>query len=107
MLMSDIQMQIFGLLIQQIPLEVVELALYIAGAILSAVLVALSIYSYYKSGLKKLIYAAMAFLLFGTFLIYESLEHFYGLDNAFTDLVIPLSCLAIIFFFFLAVTRKS
>jgi hypothetical protein len=105
--MSGIQMQIFGLLIQQIPLEVVELALYIAGAILSAVLVALSIYSYYKSGLKKLIYAAIAFLLFGVFLIYESLEHFYGLDNAFTDLVIPLSCLAVIFFFFLAVTKKS
>jgi len=105
--MSGIQMQIFGLLIQQIPLEVVELALYIAGAILSAVLVALSIYSYYKSGLKKLIYAGIAFLLFGIFLIYESLEHFYGLDNAFTDLVIPLSCLAVIFFFFLAVTKKS
>lgn len=100
-------MQIFGLLIQQIPLEVIELALYIAGSILSAVLVALSIYSYYKSGLKKLIYAAIAFLLFGIFLIYESLEHFYGLDNAFTDLVIPLSCLAVIFFFFLAVTKKS
>jgi hypothetical protein len=105
--MSGIQMQIFGLLIQQIPLEVIELALYIAGSILSAVLVALSIYSYYKSGLKKLIYAAIAFLLFGIFLIYESLEHFYGLDNAFTDLVIPLSCLAVIFFFFLAVTKKS
>ncbi len=100
-------MQIFGLLIQQIPLEVIELALYIAGSILSAVLVALSIYSYYKSGLKKLIYAAIAFLLFGIFLVYESLEHFYGLDNAFTDLVIPLSCLAVIFFFFLAVTKKS
>ena len=105
--MSGIQMQIFGLLIQQIPLEVIELALYIAGSILSAVLVALSIYSYYKSGLKKLIYAAIAFLLFGIFLVYESLEHFYGLDNAFTDLVIPLSCLAVIFFFFLAVTKKS
>lgn len=105
--MSGKQMQIFGLLIQQIPLEVIELALYIAGSILSAVLVALSIYSYYKSGLKKLIYAAIAFLLFGIFLIYESLEHFYGLDNAFTDLVIPLSCLAVIFFFFLAVTKKS
>jgi hypothetical protein len=105
--MSGIQMQIFGLLIQQFPLEVIELALYIAGSILSAVLVALSIYSYYKSGLKKLIYAAIAFLLFGIFLVYESLEHFYGLDNAFTDLVIPLSCLAVIFFFFLAVTKKS
>jgi hypothetical protein len=105
--MSGIQMQIFGLLIQQIPLEVVELVLYIAGSILSALLVALSIYSYYRSGLKKLIYAAIAFLLYGIFLVYESLEHFYALDNAFTDLVIPLACLAIIGFFFLAVTKKS
>jgi hypothetical protein len=106
--MSGTQMVIFGLLIQQIPFaEVLEMVLYVAGSILSAVLVALSIYSYYKSGLKKLIYAAIAFLLYGIFLVYESLEHFYGLDNEFTDLVIPLSCLAIIAFFFLAVTKKS
>ena len=52
-------MVIFGLLIQQIPFaEVLEMVLYVAGSILSAFLVALSIFSYYKSGLKKLIYAA-------------------------------------------------
>lgn len=101
----NLQVQMLDL-IQQIPLEIVELLLYIAGSILSALLVALSIYSYYKTGLKKLIYAAIAFLLFGNFLVYESLEHFYGLDNAFTDLVVPIACLAVIFFFFLAVTKK-
>jgi hypothetical protein len=100
-------MQIVGLLIQQVSFPpILEYILYIAGSILAMFLVALSIYSYYRSGLKKLIYAAIAFLLFGIFLIYESLEHFYGLDNAFTDLVIPIACLAIIFFFFLAVTKK-
>jgi len=87
--------------------ELLEMMLYIGGSILSVILVALSIYSYHKSGLQKLLYAAIAFLLFGVFLIYEGLEHFYSLDNAFTDIVIPLSGLAIILFFFLAVIKKS
>jgi len=95
-------------IIQQVPiLEVVEMLLYIAGAILSVVLVGLCVISYHKSGLKKLQYAAIAFSLFCIFLIYEGLEHFYSLDNAFTDIVIPLSGSAIIFFFFLAVIKKS
>ena len=87
--------------------HLVEILLYIAGGILSAVLVALSVVSFHKSGLKKLLYATIAFLLFGMFLIYESLEYFYSLDNPFTDIVIPLSGLAIILFFFLAVVKKS
>jgi hypothetical protein len=95
-------------IIQQVPiLEVVEMLLYIAGAILSVVLVGLCVFSYHKSGLKKVQYAAIAFSLFCIFLIYEGLEHFYSLDNAFTDIVIPLSGSAIIFFFFLAVIKKS
>ena len=101
-------MHIFAILIQQMPLyHLVEMLLYVAGAILSAVLVGLSVYSYHKSGLKKLQYAATAFSLFCIFLIYEGLEHFYSLDNAFTDIAIPLSGSAIILFFFLAVIRKS
>lgn len=106
--MINIKLPIFIPLIQQVPiLELVEMVLYIAGSILAAVLVGLSVFSYHKSGLKKLLYAGIAFLLFGIFLIYESLEHFYGLDNAFTDIVIPLSGVAIILFFFLAVIKKS
>jgi hypothetical protein len=105
--MLNIQM-LFNFLVQQIlSTEVIEMLLYIASAILSALLFALSIYSYRKSGLKKLLYASIAFLLFVVFLIYESLEHFYALDNAFTDIVIPLSGLAIVLFFFLAVIKKS
>lgn len=101
-------MHIIAPLIQQIPLyHLVEMLLYIAGSILSAILVTLSIISYHKSGLKKLVYATIAFLLFGMFLIYESLEHLYSLDNPFTDIVIPLSGLAIILFFFLAIVKKS
>jgi hypothetical protein len=102
------QMQLVYYLIQQIPLnELVEMLLYIAGSILSLILVALSIISYRKSGLKKLIYAVIAFSLFCVFLIYEGLEHFYSLENPFTEIVIPLSGLAIILFFFLAVIKKT
>jgi hypothetical protein len=106
--MINIKLPIFIPLIQQVPiLELVEMLLYIAGSILAAVLVGLSVLSYHKSGLKKLQYAAIAFLLFGIFLIYEGLEHFYSLENALTDIVIPLSGSAIILFFFLAVIKKS
>ena len=101
-------MHILAPLIQQMPLyHLVAILLYVAGSILSAFLVALSIISYKKSGLKKLLYATVAFLLFGIFLIYESLEDLYSLDNPFTDIVIPVSGLAIILLFFLAVVKKS
>lgn len=106
--MTSIKLQMFIPLIQQVPIfEVVQMLLYTAGSFLSAVLVGLSVYSYHKSGLKKLQYAAIAFSLFCIFLIYEGLEHFYSLDNAFTDIAIPLSGSAIILFFFLAVVKKS
>ena len=101
-------MDIFSLLIHRINYsELIEMLLYIAGSMLSLVLVLLSISSYKQSGLKKLMYAVIAFSLFCVFLIYEGLEHFYSLDNPFTDIVIPSSGLAIILFFFLAVIKKN
>ena len=101
-------MHIFMPLMQLIEFnELVEMMLYIAGLILAVVLVALSIFSYRRSGLKKLVYAIIAFSLFGVFLLYEGLEHFYSLENPFTEVVIPLSGLAIILLFFLAVIKKS
>lgn len=101
-------MDIFNPLIHQINYsEMIEMLLYIAGSILSLILVILSIYSYKRSGLKKLIYAVIAFSLFCMFLIYEGLEHFYNLDNPFTDIVIPSSGLAIIVFFFMAVIKRN
>ena len=100
-------MDIFSLLIHRINYsELIEMLLYIAGSILSLVLVLLSISSYKKSGLKKLMYAVIAFSLFCVFLIYENLEHVFSLDNAFTDIIIPLSGLVIILFFFFAAVKK-
>ena len=93
--------------IQQIAFnDIIEIALYITGSILSAILAGLSVFAYRKSGLKKLLYAAFAFSLFCVFLIYENLEHVFSLDNAFTDIIIPLSGLVIILFFFFAAVKK-
>jgi hypothetical protein len=101
-------MHIFDPVIHQILFsDIVEMLLYVAGSILSAVLIALSIIAYRKSGLKKLQYAIIAFSLFFVFLMYENLEHFFSLDNPFTDIIIPSSGLAIGIFFFLAVIKKS
>ena len=107
-LVSDKQMDIIEPVIRQIAwTEIFEMLIYIAGSLLSAILVVLSVVAYRKNRLKKLQYAAIAFSLFCVFLIYENLEHFFSLDNPFTDIIIPSSGLAIILFFFFAVTKKS
>ncbi len=101
-------MDIFELVIRQMAFnEIFEALTYIAGSILSAVLVVMSVVAYRKNHIKKLQYAAIAFSLFCVFLIYENLEHFFSLDNPFTDVIIPSAGLAIILFFFLAVIKKS
>src|SRR5436309_15733854 len=95
-------------LIQQIPInDVIEALLYAAGTVLSAILVALSISAYRRSGLKKLQYAVIAFSLFCGFLIYENLENLFGIDNPYTDIIIPSMGLAILVFFFIAVIKKG
>jgi hypothetical protein len=97
---------LISLIQQSAYLELIELVLYIGGSILGAVLAVLSVVSYRKTGLKKLLYATIAFSLFCLFLIYEGLEHFFFLDNLFTDIIIPLSGSAIVFFFFLSAIKK-
>jgi hypothetical protein len=95
-------------LIQQIPInDVIETMLYAAGSVLSAILIALSISAYRKSGIKKLQYAVIAFSLFCGFLIYENLENLFRIDDPYTDIIIPSMGLAILVFFFIAVTKKG
>jgi hypothetical protein len=101
-------MEVTFLLIQQIPInELVEILLYAAGAAFSLILVSLSISAYTKSDMKKLKYAIGAFCLFSGFLIYESLELIFSVDNPITDIIIPSTSLAILVLFFMAVTKKS
>ena len=87
--------------------DIIELFLYTAGSAISAVLVALSISAYQSTGLKKLRYAIVAFGLFCVFLTYEMLESVFSYDDPFTDVLIPISALVILVFFFLAVIKKK
>lgn len=86
--------------------EIVESILYVVGTIFAAILIALSISAYRSTHLRKLIYAIIAFFLFGIFLFYEYLEHSIALDNPFTDIVLPSMALSILVLFFLAIINK-
>jgi ABC-type transport system involved in cytochrome c biogenesis permease subunit len=88
-------------------IELIESILYIIGTIFAAILIALSISAYRNTKLRKLLYAIVAFLLFGIFLFYEFLEHSMSLDNAFTDIVIPFMGVSILVLFFMAIVNKK
>jgi len=101
-------MHFIALLIQQLQTsDAIEISLYVLGSVFSAVLTALSISAYLKTGLKKLKYAVVAFALFSGFLVYEIMETLFSLDNPYTDIIIPSSVLVILIFFFLAVVKKA
>ena len=101
-------MFIIGPLIQQMSIsDLVENLLFVAGTIFAAILTALSISAYRNTHLKKLLYAIIAFLLFGIFLFYEYLEYSIPLDNPFTDILLPSMALSILVLFFLAIVKKS
>lgn len=86
--------------------DFVESLLYVVGTIFAAILIALSISAYRNTHVKKLLYAIIAFFLFGIFLFYEYLEHSIPLDNPFTDIVLPSMALSILVLFFLAIVKK-
>jgi len=88
-------------------LELFESILYIIGTIFAAILIALSISAYRNTRLRKLLYAIVAFLLFGIFLFYEFLEHSMSLENTFTEIVIPFMGLSILVLFFMAIVKKK
>ena len=101
-------MHIIALPMEQLLInDVIEMSIYAVATLFSALLTAVSIAAYRKTGLKKLKYAVAAFALFCGFLIYEILEQLLSLDNPFTDIIIPSAALAILIFFFMAVIKKN
>ena len=84
-----------------------ESILYVVGTLFAAILIALSISAYRNTHLKKILYAIMAFFLFGVFLFYEFLEHNIPLDNPFTDIILPSMGLSILVLFFFAIVNKK
>jgi len=102
-------MDYFGSLLLQVELiDTVEGVIYLSSTVLSLLLLALSISAYRNTGIKKILYAIVAFGLFAFFLLYEYLEHTFkkSFNTPYTDIIIPSMSLAILVLFFLAIIRK-
>lgn len=97
-----------GLLLQTDIFENVETVIVAVTGIFSLLLLALSISAYRKTGLRKIMYAAAAFALFGIQLLFESIEDtFEVLDIGYGSLITSSMTLAILVLFFLAIVQKN
>jgi hypothetical protein len=87
----------------------VEGAIQAAIGIFSLLLLALSILAYKRTGLKKILFAAIAFSLFAIQLILESLEETISIleDSPLGDILSSGMTLAILVLFFMAIVRKN
>ena len=80
----------------------------IAIIIFSLVLLSLSINAYRRTGLKKLLFAAVAFALFTVQLLIEYTDEVFNIfDEGQVDLVISGMILFTLIMFFLAIVRKK
>jgi hypothetical protein len=96
------------LLLQTDLFENVETIIIAVTGIFSLLLLALSISAYIKTGLKKIIYAATAFALFGIQLSFEVMEEtFEFLDTGYGSVITSSMTLAILILFFLAIVQKN
>lgn len=97
-----------GLLLQTDIFENVETVIVAVTGIFSLLLLALSISAYRKTGLKKIMYAAAAFALFGIQLLVESFEDtFEVFDTGLGSVITASMTLAILVLFFLAIVQKN
>jgi hypothetical protein len=87
----------------------IESVIQAAIGIFSLLLLALSILAYRRTGLKKIIFAAIAFSLFAIQLILESLEESLGIleEPPIGDILSSAMTLAILVLFFMAIVRKN
>jgi hypothetical protein len=87
----------------------IEGAIQAAIGIFSLLLLGLSILAYRRTGLKKIIFAAIAFSLFAIQLILESLEEIFGIleEPPIGDILSSVMTLAILVLFFLAIVRRN
>ena len=88
-------------------IEQLEGLTYIISGILATVILALSIHAYKKSGVKKILYAVIAFASFAIYLFFEAFENFYPiLETSYTDIAAALITTLVPVFFFLAIVKK-
>jgi hypothetical protein len=82
--------------------------LEIAIGVFSLVLFALAITAYRNTKIKKILFAAAAFGLFGIQLLVDTLEEYIGfLEEEYIDVIVPLITLAILILFFVAIVKKK
>ena len=87
----------------------IESTILAATGIFSLLLLALSILAYRRTGLKKIIFAAIAFSLFAIQLILEALEETIGIleEPPIGDILTASMTLAILVLFFLAIVKRE
>jgi hypothetical protein len=87
----------------------IESIIQAAIGIFSLLLLGLSIMAYRRTGLKKIVFAAIAFSLFAIQLILEALEETIGIleEPPIGDILSASMTLAILVLFFLAIVRKG
>lgn len=81
--------------------------LEIGIGIFSIILFALAITAYRNTGIKKILFAAAAFGLFGIQLLVDSFEDYIEfLEEQYIDILVPLITLSILILFFVAIVKK-
>src|SRR5919107_6414703 len=87
----------------------IESVIQAAIGIFSLLLLGLSILAYRRTGLKKIIFAAIAFSLFAIQLILEALEETIGIleEPPIGDILSASMTLAILVLFLMAIVRKN
>ena len=90
------------------PYEPITQAIKIAIAAFSILLLGLSISAYRKTGLRRLVYASVAFGLFALQLFFDYLEDAVpAFDTPYADIIFFGITLAILVLFFMAIVRKK
>lgn len=90
------------------PFEPITQAIKVGIAAFSLLLLGLSVSAYRKTGLKKLVYAAVAFGLFALQMFVDYLEDAVpGFDTPYSDMIFFGITLAILVLFFVAIVRKK
>lgn len=74
----------------------------------SLVLLAMSLSAYRDSGLKRILFAAVAFALFAIQLFFDYLEEFLNLlDEDTNDIILSMITLGILVLFFMAIVKRK
>ena len=86
----------------------VEGIIYVSAAVLSLLLLALSVTAYRNTGIKKIKYAIAAFGLFAAYLFSEYLEHvFTFLEETYADIILASMVFGVLVLFFLVIVKKN